>query len=242
MHQAGLWQQVNGITPGARLRFSIYMQAWMCYEFVKACNNGRVSDQPSKMHLKVGIDPTGGDKPWGPDVVWSGEGDAWDQWVLFQVEAVARSSTVTGFTHSRADWDWARDNNDVYLDDASLVVIGQAPAAQPTSPPKPQPTQAAQITQAQATRPPQPSSTIAPTRAPTLTMTPTPTDTPAPTETPVRRVATLRPEDTPTPSPFSRSGGSSGSMIGLAFLAVAGFLGALAAGAMVGRRNRSVTG
>ncbi len=28
VHRAGMYQQVNGVTPGQHLRFSVYMQAW----------------------------------------------------------------------------------------------------------------------------------------------------------------------------------------------------------------------
>jgi LysM repeat protein len=47
---------------------------------------------------------------------------------------VAKNDTVTVFTHSRPDWSWARLNNDVYLDDASLAVVNTAPVYQPVSP------------------------------------------------------------------------------------------------------------
>ena len=244
MHWAGLMQQVDNIQPGARLRFSIYMQAWMCFDFVVGCQYGKVSDKPSDMHLKVGIDPTGGDDPFSPNIVWSPEQPAWDTYTIFQVEAEARNSSVTVFTHSHADWDWARTNNDVYVDDGSLVVIGQAPPAQPTQPPAPP---APQAQQPAATQPPKPTAAPAPTRtpAPTPTLTPTATDTPEPTETPVRRVATLPPEDTATPAPRNvlsgwsdPGGGSSGGIIGVVFLGAAGFLGALLMGVWIGQRRR----
>jgi LysM repeat protein len=45
------------------------------------------------------------------------------------------------FTHSRAEWDYSRTNNDVYLDDASLTVVGEGTTlpgtVQPTSSPAP---------------------------------------------------------------------------------------------------------
>jgi LysM repeat protein len=124
MHEAGLLQQVHSIPPGARVRFSIWMLAWMCFEPSQCGKNGSRSDAPSDMHLRVGIDPLGGTNPFTPTVVWSVEQPAWDKFVQFQVETVAISDTVTVFTHSRPDWDWARNNNDVYLDDASLVIVG----------------------------------------------------------------------------------------------------------------------
>jgi hypothetical protein len=238
MHQAGLMQRVGGIQPGARLRLSVYMQAWMCFEFM-ACGYGKVSDQPSDMHLRIGIDPTGGDNPFSPDIVWSGEQPAWDAWVLFQVEAVARNSTVTVYTHSRADWDWARKNNDVYIDDASLVVIGQGPPAQPTSPP------AAPTRPPAAPSQPRVSPTLTATRAPMATATPTPTATLEPTETPVRRVLALPPEDTATPTPrpgwlagWAGSGeGATGGIIGVVLLGAALFLGAILVGVLIGQRR-----
>ena len=243
MHWAGLSQKVDNIQPGARLRFSVYMQAWMCFQFIEGCQYGKISDQPSDMHLKVGIDPTGGEDPFSPNIVWSQEQSAWDVYELFQVEAVASGSSVTVFTHSRADWDWARANNDVYVDDGSLVVIGQAPPVQPTR------ALAPKVQQAAATQAPRPAALPVATQtlAPTLTATasPSPTDTLEPTETPVRRVATLPPEDTATPAPRNvltgwsdSSGASSGGIIGVVFLGVAGFLGALLAGVLIGRRNR----
>ena len=150
----------------------------MCFQFIEGCQYGKVSDQPSDMHLKVGIDPTGGEDPFSPNIVWSPEQPAWDTYTLFQVEAVASGSSVTVFTHSRADWDWARANNDVYVDDASLVVIGQAPAVQPTQPPA---APAPQARQPAATQPPKPTVHAGRRprrRLPRSTFTPTATDTP----------------------------------------------------------------
>jgi hypothetical protein len=123
MHEAGLYQRVGGIRPGSTVRFSIYIQAWMCSNIDKCGMNGIRSDAPSDMHLRVGIDPYGGDNPFSPNVVWAPEKEAFDQWVEFAVETQARADTVTVFTHSRPDWGWARVSNDVYLDDASLVVV-----------------------------------------------------------------------------------------------------------------------
>ena len=123
MHEAGLMQQVHGIPPGARVRFSIWTLAWMCAD-PDACKGGTRSDAPADMHLRVGMDPLGGTDSFTPTVVWSAEKPAWDTWVEFQVETTALSDTVTVYTHSRAEWPWARLNNDIYLDDAGLVIVG----------------------------------------------------------------------------------------------------------------------
>lgn len=137
MHQGGLYQQVTGIAPGTMLEFSAWVQAWMCFDFDK-CAYGRVSDQPSDMHLRIGIDPTGGTVPTSTNVIWSAEAHAFDQWTAFSVQAQAVSNTVTVFTHSRPEWDWARKNNDIYLDDASLVVLGPPADLLSVEPPQPE--------------------------------------------------------------------------------------------------------
>ncbi|MBI4770704.1 MAG: LysM peptidoglycan-binding domain-containing protein [Chloroflexi bacterium] len=126
VHEAGMYQPVAGITPGARLRFSIYMHAW------SANGDDPVSSGQDYMGMKVGIDPTGGENPWSASIVWSPVSDAYDVYQLYTVEAVAQASAVTVFTHSQPMW--GLNHNDVYLDDASLIVVGSAPFV-PTSPP-----------------------------------------------------------------------------------------------------------
>ncbi len=135
-HEAGFFQQVANIKPGTVLRFSAFMQTWSCMPDNgnwSSCPNGDKSKNPSPMHTKVGIDPTGGADPWSPNIVWSAEVDAYDVWTQISVDAVAKNSTVTVFTYSWADWNdgYFRVNNDVYVDDAVLIAIGKGavPAA-----------------------------------------------------------------------------------------------------------------
>jgi hypothetical protein len=123
MGQGGIYQQVTGIVPGTWLKFTAWMMTWQCYDYGDACEWGRKSDQPYNMHTKVGIDPTGGIDPFSPDTVWSSEVAAYDKWTQFSVIAQAQSDRVTVFTHARSEFDYARKNNDVYVDDLSLVAI-----------------------------------------------------------------------------------------------------------------------
>ena len=137
-HEAGLYQQVSGITPGVRLRFDVYLETWSCLAegAWNNCPTAPNSNKPAPMHTKVGIDPTGGTNPWAASVVWSQEVETFDHWTDFWIEATAEADTVTVFIYSRPDWvdGWPRINNDVYVDDASLVVVGEA---QPTPAPPP---------------------------------------------------------------------------------------------------------
>ena len=131
MHEAGLYQVVEGVPQGAHLQFSAWLQGWMCSNG-SACMGGRVSDAPARMHLQIGIDPWGGIDPWCSDVVWSPAGEAFDRWQQFQVEAMSEAGAATVFIRSRAEWDWPRLNNDVYIDDASLTILPE-PTPAPVS-------------------------------------------------------------------------------------------------------------
>jgi len=127
-YNAGAYQQVN-VSGNARLKFSAYGQAWSCDEW-KKCQDASSHD-PANMSMRIGIDPTGGANPWSPSIVWSGYGNPLDAWGYFEVEATAQGSVVTVFLQSHPDW--PKQNQDSYFDDASLVVVGDAPApaAQP---------------------------------------------------------------------------------------------------------------
>jgi len=167
MHEAGLYQRVTGIAPGTRLHFSVYMLAWMCMDDA-ACQAGSLSDQPTTMHMRVGIDPYGGTDAFSPNIVWSGEVDSFDHWTQYSVEAVAQADSVTVFTHSRAEWDIARRHNEVYVDDASLVKVGEGTvAATPTGQPGAAPAIPAPATMSV-------SGTVAATDTPAATQTPRP--------------------------------------------------------------------
>lgn len=125
VHDAGMYQPVSGIAPGSRLRFSVYMQAWSTNTAYGP------SDPAQNIGMRVGIDPTGGANAFSPNVIWSPVNDTYDAWGLYAVEAVARGRAVTVFTRSTPLY--PLQHNDIYLDDASLVVVGGG-AAPPVAP------------------------------------------------------------------------------------------------------------
>jgi len=122
VHESGMLQQVNNVQAGQRLRFTAYMQAW------SSNTQDLVSSGQQTMNLKVGIDPYGGTDPFSGNIVWSDPGNSYDVYGLFAVEAVAQTNRVTVFTYSRPIY--GLQHNDVYVDDAALVVVG-AGAVQP---------------------------------------------------------------------------------------------------------------
>ena len=99
VHEAGMFQQVSGITPGTRLRFSVYMQAW------STIRHYGLSDDSQTMGMRVGIDPFGGTNAFSSNIIWSAAFDSYDAYALYSVEATAQSSTVTVFTRSEPHYE-----------------------------------------------------------------------------------------------------------------------------------------
>lgn len=127
-HKAGFFQRVT-VPANAPLEFSIWGQAWVSAGDIS-------SDQGAPINMRVGIDPTGGTNPFSGNVVWSEAAQPYDAYHLLQVRAQAQGSVVTVFTYSAPEY--AMQHNDVYWDDASLVVVDSAPA-QPAPAPTPAP-------------------------------------------------------------------------------------------------------
>jgi LysM repeat protein len=116
VHEAGMYQVVGGVKPGDRLRFSVYMEAWSA-----ADNDPLRSDLGQRMNLQVGIDPTGGNDPWSPNIIWTAPAESYDKFSQFVVEAVAKNTAVSVWTKSRPEL--PLQHADVYVDEASLNVV-----------------------------------------------------------------------------------------------------------------------
>jgi LysM repeat protein len=132
---AGVFQQVSGLTPGDRLRFSAFTQAFNCTNdqgcFGPAGQYG-YSYEPGENDVRLGIDPTGGTNPFSPSVVWSSYANPLDAFVQQAVEAVAQSDKATVFVWSAPQY--PEKHLETFVDNASLVVLGQdsTPAAATT--------------------------------------------------------------------------------------------------------------
>ena len=136
---AGASQQVN-VPENAQLRFTAWGLAWSCADW-DMCRDASSYD-PANMGMRIGIDPTGGTNPWSASIVWSGFASPTNGWLPFQVDATAQGTLVTVFLYSNPDW--PKENQDAYFDDASLVVLGEAPPpATVTEPPAENPPPAA---------------------------------------------------------------------------------------------------
>jgi LysM repeat protein len=131
-HKAGLRQTVS-VPANSVVQFSIFGQAWMTES-----DNSSVSDRSGTPNMQIGIDPTGGTNPYSPNIVWSGYQQPFDAYVQFAIQARAQGEQVTVFTFSAPSVnpnspEYGFKHNDIYWDDASLVVVGagSAPAVAP---------------------------------------------------------------------------------------------------------------
>jgi LysM repeat protein len=148
-HTGGVYQRVP-VSPNTELLFSIYIYVWSSGSFA----NPDVSEDPNHVILNVGIDPFGGTDGSSSNIVWSADAEYYDQYRQMSVTATSQSTAVTVFVRS-APTGFVGTSN-IYLDDASLTVLGSAPATEtpvPTAPPPPtftpefaQPTQEGTIT------------------------------------------------------------------------------------------------
>jgi hypothetical protein len=77
--------------------------------------------------MKIGLDPTGGIDPHSASIVWSAEQNAIDEFKLFTLEATAQGGCVTVFIYSAPEE--PRKHQDLYWDDAELIVLGPDPNA-----------------------------------------------------------------------------------------------------------------
>ncbi|MDZ4767455.1 MAG: LysM peptidoglycan-binding domain-containing protein [Chloroflexota bacterium] len=76
-------------------------------------------------YVRVGIDPTGGTNPAAGTVIWSANITPHDRWEQAAVSAKSAATTVTVFAWISQQW--PSDLNNVWFDDASLVLGIGAP-------------------------------------------------------------------------------------------------------------------
>lgn len=118
-HDAGVYQQVSGLTAGDELQFSVFAYVWS-----SSGDDANVSDGTGDLAVQVGIDPNGGNDVTSDTIVWSSPLALVDQYAQHTVTATAAGDTVTVFVRSTVNQ--VAMNNVVYLDDADLVVTGSS--------------------------------------------------------------------------------------------------------------------
>lgn len=140
---AGFYQTVTGLQPGASVQFSSHGHGWACDEDGSAYSCG----DPWSQTFQVGIEPNGVADPFSPSVIWSEERPVPDAYSLIGpvTAQVGEGGSVVVFLRSKSKW--PLKHLDAYWDDSSLVTTAQGtpptvtpPPAPPTATPGPPPT------------------------------------------------------------------------------------------------------
>lgn len=116
-YQAGILQRVSTVERGDVLSFEIWAMTWSSNHDHECC-----SLESGLIEVRVGIDPTGGVNPYANSVVWSAPVQTDDEWAQISVSSLAYGETVTVFVLAQPKY--AVKHNEVFLDDARLVVTG----------------------------------------------------------------------------------------------------------------------
>lgn len=118
-HTAGVYQVVTGLTPGARVLFSAWVQCWSSGE------NDPAKSKGGRYRMRIGIEPYGATDPESVDMVWSNDGHAiqpYDAYYELTVAAVLRSDRCTCFVWGQPEWPVR--NNNAYVDNCTLEILG----------------------------------------------------------------------------------------------------------------------
>jgi LysM repeat protein len=191
-HTGGVYQQVS-VPAGSSVVFSVYVYAWSTqYDDVN------LSEDPGRVQIQVGIDPNGGTDGESERVIWSLPLEFYDEYRQVIVSAEDVGSLISVFV--RTSYDLPQKNNNIYLDNASLVITS---TAQPTN----TPTATLTATPIPPTATPlPPSATPLPITTATPTFVPSATNTVAPgMATPTQEVddtSEIEPSSTPISSEF----------------------------------------
>jgi len=120
LHEGGLYQRVVGAPRGWRVRFSIWVRAWS-----NSTEDTRESSGQPGLHLRLGIDPTGGVDPWSSAVIWGDEFETFDEFTQAEFDVTTQADALTVFFRSAPER--ALKHIDVVVDDAQLTVVGPPP-------------------------------------------------------------------------------------------------------------------
>jgi hypothetical protein len=128
---AGVYQVVTGLTPGATVQFSAYAHGWSCDNDAKI---GYTCADPWNMSFQVGIEPNGATGAPAAGVIWSPEQWIADHYALVGpvTAQVGAGGTIAVYLRVKTKWPYV--HQEAYWDDTSLVYTAQ-PAAAPTTAP-----------------------------------------------------------------------------------------------------------
>lgn len=122
---AALYQPVN-VEAGATVQASAWAQLFTCNvpENTDTC----LSSADFGAQTRIGIDPTGGNNPSNPAIIWSEWAQPHSEWQQMSVSTTATANTVTLFLYSSQGTPATR--NSTFWDQASMQASGAVAPAQ----------------------------------------------------------------------------------------------------------------
>jgi LysM repeat protein len=147
-HNGGVFQVVEGVSPGQEVTFSIFAYVWS-----SGLDDENVSANDGDVVVQVGIDPNGGTDSSSGDIIWSVAKEQYDAYNQYSVSAIAEGNNVSVWVRSRVGF--PVKTSQIHLDDASLDVVGDSQPNPTDTPQQPTavPTNVPDATQAPATNP-----------------------------------------------------------------------------------------
>jgi len=132
-HTGGVYQQVL-VPMGSDVQFSVFVYVWS-----PAGDDPDTSENPGRVQVQVGIDPNGGTDGESERILWSLPLEFYDEYRQVTVSAEDVSDRITVFV--RTTFDLPQKNNNVYLDNAALIITqGAEPTLTSTTAPTSTPT------------------------------------------------------------------------------------------------------
>jgi hypothetical protein len=111
-HIAGFYQRVP-VQMGRQYCFTIWGHSW-------SSNDDNPFTSDNALFQKIGIDPSGGTSWESSNIDWGPTRQQPNEYDFFYTCSIAQSDHLTVFTYSQPEW--AVKHNDVYWDDAELVL------------------------------------------------------------------------------------------------------------------------
>ncbi|NLE44734.1 MAG: LysM peptidoglycan-binding domain-containing protein [Chloroflexi bacterium] len=134
LQDMGVYQVVKGLEPGSTVQFSAHAHGWSCDSDSPM---GRSCGDPWNQRFRVGIEPNGVADPFSPNIIWSPEQLAPDNYTFIGPVTAQVGESGTIVVYLRSQTKWAYKYADAYWDDASLTVIEAGTPPTPTEPPPP---------------------------------------------------------------------------------------------------------
>jgi hypothetical protein len=130
-HDAGIYQEIQGVTKGGWYEFSAIGWQWSSQH-----DNPDESRQDGKCSLIVGINPWGDNRALYRTTIWGEEAlNVYDRWAKVTVTAQAWTTKIVVFV--RHVCEYPVKHNDVYFESFALRAVSLESEPPPTSTPRP---------------------------------------------------------------------------------------------------------